>query len=105
MNRLKELRTRAGLSIRQLGEATGINYSNLSRLELNKNTGFNLKMLNKLCTYFNCTPNYLLGYEEVKEPCKAISVPQESQRIIELERRIYELEQTVIRQAIELTKK
>lgn len=66
MKRLKELREKKGLTIRQLADELGVkNYSIISRYELGKTDGIKYDFIKKLCDYFNVTPNYLLGYESL----------------------------------------
>lgn len=60
MNRIKELRTKLNLSLRNLQKFTGIDFSRLAVLE--KTDGnMETKTIEKLCNFFNVSSNYLLG--------------------------------------------
>ena len=58
--RLKTLRKEHGYSQMQLSEYLKIDQSNLSKIENNKRN-LNLTLLDKICSLYNCTPEYLLG--------------------------------------------
>lgn len=62
-NRLKDLRTEAGLSIDKLSEILGFGSASISRWENGKQdiTGDNLIVLAK---FFKVTAGYLLGIED-----------------------------------------
>ena len=67
MNRLRELRTMKGLTLRELGEALNITYTALSKIE-NGQRNLNDVDIDLLCNYFDCSADYLLGRTELKEP-------------------------------------
>jgi len=48
------------ITYKDVEESTGINYATLSRI--NSTVGYNIKIdhIEKLCNYFNCTPNDLI---------------------------------------------
>ena len=69
MNRLRELRIKTGLSIKELSEKIGIDKSSLSLMERGERP-LNPRTLKKFCDFYNVKPNELLGYDkmiEVKE--------------------------------------
>ena len=61
--RLKELRSERGLSIKQLAKELLISDMAISRWERKLQVP-NIEMLDLLARYFKTTPNYLLGYED-----------------------------------------
>lgn len=65
MNRLKELRKEKRLTIRELGERVNISYSTISAME-NEIRPFTQANLELLCSFFNVSSDYLLGYSDVR---------------------------------------
>lgn len=66
MNKLKELRLKSGLTIKDLSEKTGIDKSSISLMEAGKRP-LNPRVLDKFCKFFNVKPNELLGYDNMVE--------------------------------------
>ena len=66
MNKLKELRLKSGLTIKDLSEKTGIDKSSISLMEAGKRP-LNPRVLDKFCKFFNVKPNELLGYDKMVE--------------------------------------
>ena len=64
MNRIKLLRTEANLSLRKLGELTGITFSTLGWLETEKQP-LRQHHIERLCAFFNCTTDFLLGKSDM----------------------------------------
>ena len=64
MNRLKMLRTDAKLSIRELGRLVNITHSTLSLLEKEAQP-LRQHHIERLCAFFNCTADFLLGKSDV----------------------------------------
>jgi len=60
MNRLKELRIKQGLTIRELGKKTNLSHSMISRLE-NGVCDFTEQNLKNLANFFGVSVDYLLG--------------------------------------------
>lgn len=60
MNRLKELRTRYGLSLRKLQEYTGIDFSRLAVIE-KTNANLESKTVEKLTDFFKVSSTYFFG--------------------------------------------
>lgn len=60
MKRLKELRTKYGLSLRKLQEYTGIDFSRLAIIE-KTDANVELKTIKKLCDFFMVSDTYLFG--------------------------------------------
>jgi len=58
--RLRQMREAAGLSLMQLGEMTGMNWTAIRRLELSPAANPTLATLQKLATALNCTPADLI---------------------------------------------
>ena len=61
--RLKELRTEKGLTVRSLASATGLQGSAISRWENNLNNA-GLEELIVIAKFFGVTTDYLLGLED-----------------------------------------
>lgn len=61
MNRLKELRTKANLTLRDVENIVGIRNATLSAIENNKQPFREIHVL-KLTSFFDVTSDYLLGY-------------------------------------------
>lgn len=57
--RLREVRLEAGLTQVQLAEKTGIDQSDVSRIE-SKATGISLDVLDRLCRALKCEPGDIL---------------------------------------------
>ena len=60
----KTLRTKESLSIDDLNVLTGVDAYVLSQYEAGDVDNFNPDALARLCYYFDCTPNYLLGLSD-----------------------------------------
>lgn len=69
MNKIRFLRNEAGLTTRELGEMLNYNYSNISRLELNKNSGMKNEVIKMFCDFFMVDPNYLQGFSDTGILC------------------------------------
>lgn len=67
MNRLKELRTKHGLTLRELHQIVNINYSQLGRIEKGKSALYD-DHIQALTTYFCVTADYLLGLSDDPTP-------------------------------------
>ncbi len=67
MNRLKELRTKMGLTQVNVQMKTGIDQSDYSKMELGKR-GFTLDQSKRLALLFDTSIDYLIGLTDVKEP-------------------------------------
>lgn len=61
-NKIKELRKQKGVSLRTVGEAIGVDYSYISRIESGRKPS--LDMLEKLAAYFEVPMDYLVGVTE-----------------------------------------
>lgn len=64
--RLKELRRKKGLSLRELGEKINMNYSHLSRLENGQKIP-SLETVELLADYFEVKPSYFLDEVDSEE--------------------------------------
>ena len=59
--RLKELLAEKGfqegriITLKEIAEATGVNRMTLSKIANNRNANPTIEVLDKLCTYFNCS--------------------------------------------------
>lgn len=60
MNRLKELRTKRGLSLRELAQAIGVAHTTLARIEKNERK-MSVPQAIALADYFGVTIDYLVG--------------------------------------------
>ena len=60
MKRLKELRVKYGLTLRELQKYTGIDFSRLAVIE-KSDVNVELKTIEKLCNFFKVSATYLLG--------------------------------------------
>lgn len=67
MNRIKELRTAAGMSQAELGQALGCVGQTVSKLE-KESRQLDPAMINALCDFFECTADYLLGRSQSPQP-------------------------------------
>lgn len=65
INRLKLLRTKANLTIRDLEAKTGISNSTISAMEKGKRN-LNKRCAQILADYFECSVDYLLGTEALR---------------------------------------
>ena len=63
---LSELRRKNGYTQKQVSDYLGITQSNLSKIE-NGERNFNMTLLDKLCSLYNCTHEYLLGEGNIPE--------------------------------------
>lgn len=63
MNRIKELRKAAGLSQKELAEIAGCFQTAISKYELGQ-CKIPSEALIKLCAYFDCSADYLLGLSD-----------------------------------------
>lgn len=60
MNRIKELRTRRGMTQKDLAELLNCAPTAVSKYELEQ-LGLDANLIRQLCGIFNCTADYLLG--------------------------------------------
>lgn len=67
LNRLKQLRKEQHLTIQQLGEKVGINFTTISRLEAGERL-FTLDHLTRLSQFFDCSFDYILGKSDERKP-------------------------------------
>lgn len=63
MNRLREIRIKAGKQVKEVAQEIGIAPNHLSMMEAGKRSITN-KNLQKLCEYYGVKPNELLGYDD-----------------------------------------
>lgn len=61
--RLKELRESKGLTLRELAEALGVDFSTLGHIE-NGRSNFSIESLQRACAYFGVTTDYMLCRDE-----------------------------------------
>lgn len=66
MNRLRELKDKKGLSLRELSEKVNIDFGNLSKMQ-NGKIGIATENAKILADFFNVSIDYLLGYEVKKQ--------------------------------------
>ena len=69
--RLRELRTDFGLTQKQLAERLGVTQKNLSKYELEK-LDLSTDMIIKICNFFMCSADYLLGRTDDCEPYELV---------------------------------
>ena len=67
LNRLKQLRKESHLTIQQLEEKVGINFTTISRLEAEERP-FTLDHLTRLSQFFDCSFDYILGKSDERKP-------------------------------------
>lgn len=60
MNRLKELRKREGLTLMQLADIIGVDYSTIGHIERGRR-GFSTESLARACDHFHVSADYMLG--------------------------------------------
>lgn len=65
MNRLNKLRTEKRITLRELAEKVNIDYTALSRVE-NGKRNLTDNDIAILCSFFNVSSDYLLGYSDVR---------------------------------------
>ena len=63
MNRIRELRKCRRISQSELGKAIGLNHSTIAKYELG-NRSVNIDTIRKMCDYFGCSMDYLMGQPE-----------------------------------------
>lgn len=64
MNRIKELRTKKGVTISELSEITGISQTSLTNYENNKRKPRSEQVWKTLANYFDVSVGYLMGLSE-----------------------------------------
>ena len=69
MNRLKELRQKNNLTLKELGQKVGMPTNTISRYETGKREP-KLETWNKLAEYFSVPTSYLMGTDDLKFPTK-----------------------------------
>ncbi len=67
MSRIAELRRRAGLTQRQLGDAVGVTEGTIANWETGRNALTWLERVSRLCKALDCTPDDLLEYKDPSE--------------------------------------
>jgi transcriptional regulator with XRE-family HTH domain len=65
VSKVAELRTRKGLTQRQLADCVGVTESTVRNWERNRNGVEWFERVAKLCESLDCTPNDLFGYKEL----------------------------------------
>lgn len=65
MNRLKELRTKQGKTLRDVAKAVNTSNQNISNWERGKSEP-KLEIWKKLANYFDVDPEYLVGWSDIK---------------------------------------
>jgi transcriptional regulator with XRE-family HTH domain len=71
--RLKELRDKKGLTLKQMGEILGVSHMTYQRYEKN-DTDVSTDMLIKLADFYGVTTDYLLGRESPNDPLAPFNV-------------------------------
>lgn len=71
MNRLKQLREEKHMSLRELGEKTGITYTAIGLAEREKR-GLNNQDIEIFTKFFDVSADYLLGLSDVRKPAPPI---------------------------------
>ena len=69
MNRLKELRQKNNLTLKELGQKVGMPTNTISRYETGKREP-KIETWNKLAEYFSVPTSYLMGIDDLKFPTK-----------------------------------
>lgn len=69
MNRIKELRQKNNLTLKELGQKIGMANNTLSQYETGKREP-KLETWNKLAEYFSVPTSYLMGTDDLKFPTK-----------------------------------
>ncbi len=80
-NRLKELRTKAGLTQQKLGELLGVSKSVVSYYELQERTP-SPEVLVKLASIFHVSSDYLLGIDKT-ESIDVTGLTDQEKKVIE----------------------
>lgn len=70
MTNLKYLREEKRLTLRELADKIGINFTALSRIETG-NRNLNDEDIRILCSFFNVSSDYLLGLSDERNPTSA----------------------------------
>jgi putative transcriptional regulator len=56
------------ITLKTISKSTGIEYTTLSRIASTPNYNINIDHIEKLCNYFNCTPNDLMSIYPDENP-------------------------------------
>lgn len=72
-NRIKDLRSRLGISIDELADKLGKNRTTVYRYENGDIENLPLGILDPLADALGTTPSYLMGWDSVEESAKKIS--------------------------------
>ena len=67
-DRIKEMRTKKGLTLAYVAEQLGIKEATMQRYESGEIKNIKHETITKLAEIFHCTPSYLMGWEESSEP-------------------------------------
>lgn len=62
--RIKEMRNKRGLTLAYVAEQLGIKEATMQRYESGEIKNIKHETISKLAQIFNCTPSYLMGWEE-----------------------------------------
>lgn len=65
--RIKEERLKKGLTMEQLGDMLGVGRSAINKWEKGYVQNIKRSIIKKLCEIFDCTPSYLMGWDENPE--------------------------------------
>lgn len=68
MNRIRELRKEKNVTLKEVADTVGVAPSQLSFYESGKRTPRNKDTWMMLADYFGVTPEYLLGYSDIRTP-------------------------------------
>lgn len=63
-DRIKEMRTKRGLTLAYVAEQLGIKEATMQRYESGEIKNIKHETITKLAEIFDCTPSYLMGWEE-----------------------------------------
>lgn len=67
-DRIKEMRTKRGLTLAYVAEQLGIKEATMQRYESGEIKNIKHDTITKLAEIFDCTPSYLMGWEEADAP-------------------------------------
>ena len=81
-NKLKELRDKKGLTLKQMGEILGVSHMTYQRYEKN-DTDVSTEMLAKIADFYGVTTDYLLGREPPNDPFEMLGLDTSSKNVVE----------------------
>ena len=103
--RIKERRQQVGLTLYEVADAIGVKEATVQRYESGAIKNISHDIIGKLSELFNCSPSYLMGWEESEPAATGIELSPIEEQIILKFRELTEGERNLILRALDISER